>query len=133
DCLVDPASEVPADQPEEAADHQTQPDGRQRYDQRYARPVDETREDIATELVGAEDVLGVGQAAARAEVLGSRVLGRQVGREGGSDDQDDYDAQTDKAQAVTTEAPPDAAQTGPGSRPCRRRAHAYRTRGSIRP
>jgi len=116
DEAVDPATEVAGQRAEEAAQRQAQRDRGERDGQRGAGAVDDARQDVAAELVRAEQVLGVRRRAAGAQVLVRRVLGGELRREDRHDDQEQHDDGADHAQAVAPEAAPDVAAGAGGGR-----------------
>ena len=80
DRIDPPAAEAQQDA-DAAANHQREEDGRDAHGQRIPAAPDDARKDVASEKVGAEDVLGIGGAQTRTDIHLGGVERSNPGRE----------------------------------------------------
>src|SRR2546430_4563317 len=122
DRRVEPPTGEARDAAERAAGHDRD-GGRERPDEeRHTRPVDHPREDVAAELVRAEEVLGVRARALLEERLLDGILRREERCRRRDQDEPGDERQAEERQAVSPEPPGRV-----GAHPC------LEMRGSTRP
>jgi hypothetical protein len=91
---VEPAAEIGAGNSQNQADRAAHESGAETDDQRRTRAEDQSREDVAAELVGAQQVQPARRLHHRAEVVLLRIVGRDPSGQsaGGKHDQNDREA-----------------------------------------
>ena len=108
---IDPAAEIAGEQAEQRADHRRGGSRRYRHDQRDPRPVDQPREHVAPEVVGAEAMrgIGVGEAERRQarchQILFERIVRRDPGREHRQDDEQENEEAADHQLGIAKNPP----------------------------
>jgi hypothetical protein len=100
DDVVDAPAEVSGHQTDRDADQQRDKDDGNGDVERSARTVDHARENVATQRVGAEPVLGAGRLQLVAEVHPRRLVGGDPGREDGAEDDHAEEREPGHEQAV---------------------------------
>ncbi|MNZ74492.1 hypothetical protein D3C78_929420 [compost metagenome] len=112
---IDDTAEITGDAADGETDRRNENDDGNDHAKRDAATIEDTRKDIATQLIRAEPVLGTRKGEAVAEVLRRRIIGREPWRQQRQCDEEDDDGQTDHRQRVGLEVEPDAVPVSPGS------------------